>query len=324
MGAIYLGENKLAGITVLTDRVPALSHNVPRYVTDTDQDSAGSTHLGKNITSYVADGSLWKRLNGTDGYKLFEDIYAGDYFQMSRSIACPGEDSQYSTASADKSWVTIAGIDTLWGSGEWPSGGARDNTTGCHISYHHLVMVPGRGEAGNQYFGRHRMNPTSTTGGGYTGSEMFKSVLGAPVSSGSTEAGATISQQLKAEFGSHLMTTRELLSNSVGTSLYNRFGNAGGASNGWAWASCQCVLMSEVEVYGTTVWSSSGFDTGNAAHQMPLFAHSTRARNNSSAYWWLKAVASASDFCDSRHRGYASYNGAGDVGVYVRPRFVIA
>ena len=35
---------------------------------------------GKDITEYLTDGTLWKRVNGTDGYELFEDLYVGDYF----------------------------------------------------------------------------------------------------------------------------------------------------------------------------------------------------------------------------------------------------
>lgn len=276
------------------------NHNIPRYVN-------GS--LGKDITSYYQDGSLWKRLNGTDGYALFEDIYVGDYFHMSRAVTCP--DSYDGTTGSD--WVTIAGINTLSGNGDIIS-----------MDYNHLVMVPGKGEAGAQHFGWHMMNATNTTAGGYLGSDMHKSVLGAVTNTGSTAAGATINQQLYAEFGSHLKTTRELLSNMMTATLYNRFGSAGGASSSWAWADCQAVLMSEVEAYGSVVWSSSGYDTGSAKTRLPLFAYSTKALNNRSAYYWLKDIASASDFCYVDHDGYATCSYASNALVYVRPRFVLA
>lgn len=56
----------------------------------------------------------------------------------------------------------------------------------------------------------------------------------------------------------------------------------------------QAILMSEIEVYGSIVWSSSGYDTGNANHQFELFANSKSAINNRSAWYWLKDIASSS------------------------------
>jgi hypothetical protein len=282
----------------------AFSHNIPRHVLEN-----GSPVLGKDISAYVTDGSLWKRLNGTDGYSLFEDIYCGDRIHMSRAITCP--DSYQGVVGSD--WVTIAGIDTLMGNGDSNA-----------VNYHHLIMVPGNGEEGLQHFGRHAMNDTNTTEGGYVGSKIYTDVLGAVVSEGSTASGATITQQLYAEFGSHLKTTRELLSNSINTSGYNRFGTAGGCSSNWTWASCQAVLMSEVEAYGSIVWSSSGYDTGTAKTRLPLFAASTKALNNRSAWWWLKDVASAAYFCFVSNNGNAGYGNAAYTDGCVRPRFVLA
>lgn len=276
-------------------------HNVPRWV---------DGHLGKDITSYYQDGTLWQRLAGSNGFRLFEDIYAGDYFQMSRAITAPNQDSQYAVTGSQ--WVTIAGINTLRGNGDSIS-----------MDYNHLVMVPGKGETGSFHFGRKRMNPTNTTAGGYIASEMHTATLGEVVSTGSTAEGATINQQLYAEFGSHLKTTRELLSNAMTATLNNRFGSAGGASSGWSWTSCQACLMSEVEVYGSTVWSSSGYDTGSGCKQLPLFAFSKKAINNRSSYYWLKDVASSSYFAIVYYIGYASYSNASNTYSYVRPRFVL-
>lgn len=294
-----------------------LDHNVPRL-------------KPKDITSYYQDGSLWDRIAGEGGYSLFEDIFVGDYFQMNNTsaaktgtgagIQCPGENSSYTTNGSDCSWVMIAGIDTLMGNGDQNDG----------VDYHHLVMVPGGGEnyEKNQFFGRHRMNSSDTTANGYHGSEMFSSVLGAVVTSGSTASGATINQQLYAEFGTHLKTTRELLSTSINTSGCNRFGTNsgtnGGCANKWGWYDCQAVLMSEVEVYGSIVFSSSGYDTGNANRQLPLFAFSKKAQNNRNGWYWLKDAASSSYFCFSNSSGYSDYNGASHAYLFVRPRFVIA
>lgn len=275
-----------------------MSHNIPRLVP-------------KDITAYITDGTFWKRLAGTDGYALFEDIYVGDYFKMSRPISAYGRTGQNQKTGSQ--YVTIAGLDTMMHNGEQGSG----------VNYHHAVMVAGQGFDGKQYFGRNRMNGINTTKDGYKASEMNRFVLGGVTSTGSTAADATINQQLYAEFGSHLKTTREWVSSAINATGYNRFGSATGCASNGEWISAQAILMSEIEVYGSIVWSSSGYDTGNANKQLPLFAFSKQAQNNRSAYW-LKDIASAAYFCSTHQYGNASYSGASDPGRYVRPRFIIA
>lgn len=276
-------------------------HNIPRLVP-------------KDITSYITDGTFWKRLAGTDGYALFEDIYIGDYFKMSRAISAYERTGQYQTTGSQ--YVTIAGLDTMMNNGDQGSG----------VNYHHAVMVAGQGFGGTQHFGRARMNAANDTTGGYKASEMNAKTLGAVASSGSTAATASINQQLYAEFGAHLQTTKELVSNTLNASGINRFGGGSnlGCSSNWEWTSAQAVLMSEIEVYGATVWSSSGYDTGIANKQLPLFAFSKQAQSNRSAYYWLKDVASAARFCGARNHGFSDSSSASDATLYVRPRFILA
>lgn len=282
------------GIPVAT----ALSHNIPRLVP-------------KDITAYITDGTFWKRLAGTNGFALFEDIYVGDYFRMSRAISAYERTGQYQITGSQ--YVTIAGLDTMMNNGDQGSG----------VNYHHAVMVAGQGFGGTQHFGRSRMNATNTTEGGYKASEMNTLVLGDVVSSGSTAADATINQQLYAEFGAHLKTTRELVSNAINATGYNRFGSATGCASNWEWISAQAILMSEVEVYGSITWSSSGYDTGNANRQLPLFAFSKQAQNNRTAYWWLKDIASVAIFCNASYIGYSYYGYASSAYACVRPRFIL-
>ena len=273
-------------------------HNIPRLVP-------------KDITAYYKDGTLWKRLSGSGGYSLYQDIYAGDYFQMSRVISAKNPDSTQQTNGTD--WVTIASI-----------GGLAHNGDNMDLTPNHLVMVPGKGFGSTQHFGRSRMNPTNATDGGYKASEMNTKVLGAIATAGSTAADATINQQLYAEFGTHLKKTRELITNKINATGIGRYGSNNGCSNGWEWADAQAILMSEVELYGSTVWSSSGWDTGSANHQFELFANSKSAINNRSAWYWMKDVASASEFCTCGGDGRSGYNNASNASSYVRPRFVIA
>ena len=84
--------------------------------------------------------------------------------------------------------------------------------------------------------------------------------------------------------------------------------------------------MSEVNVYGTTVWSSSGYDTGIDNHQYAIFQLKPEFINsyeNARFHYWLKSVSGATQF--------AGVGGWGDsYGVWsasyvhgVRPRFLI-
>ena len=274
-------------------------HNIPRLVP-------------KDITAYITDGTFWKRLAGTDGYAPFEDIYVGDYFKMSRAISAYERTGQHQTTGSQ--YVTIAGLDTMMNNGDQGSG----------VDYHHAIMVPGQGFGGIQHFGRSRMNATMTTEGGYKSSEMNTLVLGEVTSTGSTAANATINQQLYAEFGSHLKTTREFVSNAIDAKGYNRVGSLTGCVSDREWINAQAILMSEIEVYGSIIWSSSGFDVGNANRQLPLFAFSKQAQCNRTAYWWLKDIANAVWFCSTDDYGAARCNDASYAGYCVRPRFIIA
>ena len=261
----------------------------------------------KDITPYWTDGTLWNRIAGSSGYKPYDDIHVGDYIDMGRTVTCP--ESYNGTVGSQ--YITVASCGGFYGNGD----------TG--ITYPHIIMVPGKGFGGTQHFGRHAMH-ASTPHPGYVSSDMNQSVLGPVVTEGSIATGATINQQLYYIFGSHLKTIRSLLATSISSSLYNRFGSAGGASSGWGWQSVQTRLMSEIEVYGSIAWSSSGYDTGDANHQFELFRFSKSAVNNGSAYYWLKDAASSSNFCLCGDFGVSYYSNATYGDRYVRPCFVLS
>ena len=290
----------------LTDLEALINHNIPRKTP-------------KNITSYVTDGTIWQRLNGTAGFELYEDLYVGDYIQMTEPISAYNQDQTYQLAGSQ--YATIIGIDSRMGDGD---GGGSVSV----VNYHHLVMTAGQGFGGTQHFGRSRMNSSNDTTGGYVASEMHTTTIGAVTSTGkraSADATATLNEQLYAEFGSHLKTTRELLSNAMSATGVNRLAGAGGGcASGFAWTSCQAVLMSEIEVYGSVAFGASGHDIGNACRQFPLFVHNREAQNNRSSWYWLKDIASAALFCLCGDAGFASYGDAGYAAVYVRPRFILA
>lgn len=277
-----LGQETLGDIFYAMCPANATAHNAmpPRY---------------KDITAYVTDGTLWKRLNGTDGYEAFEDIFLGDYITMTATVTAPNS----TTAGTNR--IDIVGLNEF-----------RNNNNG--LRFNHLVCVP------HSHFGDAPMNSSDTTVGGYFGSSMFTDILGTPASSGS--ATGTINQQLYAIFGSHLKTYNELLSTATNPTGYNRFGTATGCSNAWDWKDVQSVLMSEIEVWGSIIWSSSGQDTGTANKQLSLFRHSRADIVPDGINYWLKGVASASDFASMNGSGYADSTGASSRR-YVRPRFIL-
>lgn len=232
-----------------------------------------------DICAMIADGS-------------FSDIYIGDYFTLSGDIAnvpCfveqTGDDGTKSLVKSTQT-VTyntkfrIAGFDTYL------------NTGDTAFTQHHAVIVP------DGVIGNNRMNGTNTTTGGYVGSFMFASVL--PV----------YNTHFSAKLNNHLLSHREILSNSV----------TGNQASGWAWADVKINLMSEPEVYGSNLWGNK-YDAGVNYRQFPLFRIASKYICNRN-WCWLNAVAGGNDFVTMTSNGNATRNGAG-VTLAVRPCFCI-
>lgn len=263
--------------------------------------SPETANRGKNITSYVTDGSLWKRIAGTDGYTKYEDIRPWDYIDLGKTITAPSSGGGSTTGT---NIVRVA-----------QRGGINPYQFGLTTQKECLVMVP------ETHFGMSKMNAENVTTGGYKGSYMVTTIL------------PNINTQLETtNLAGHILTTKELISNTVTTTAWNKLGAASGASTNWEWtdgasghlAMQKCVLMSEMEVYGGTVFSSSGFDTGNACMQFEAFRNSKDAAMPYPIYFWLKDVASSTRFClAGGFDGLATYSNASYV-YYVRPRFIIA
>lgn len=117
----------------------------------------------------------------------------------------------------------------------------------------------------------------------------------------------TVLPWCQADLGSgNLIAHSILLSNAVNTTGYNKFGEPSGCSSGWGWVTDQYIVaLSEVQVYGATVWSSSGHDTGEACRQLDVFRVYNHTEIFGSEYHWLRDVASASDACFAGHNGDA-------------------
>ena len=203
----------------------------------------------------------------------FSDLFLGDYFTI--------QDGTYNA-----NWM-IAGFNTEYYKG-WLVDGSSETQW---IVTPHITLIP-RIPLFNA-----QMNSTNTTSGGYKGSAMHTSTL------------PTVVSNLQTVLGTHLLKRYALLSNAVDTTRSNMFGTAGGASSSWEWTEVYATLPSEVQIYGSTIWSSSGYDTGEACMKLPVFNFINHVQFSRWAFW-LRGVASFSSFCDASYDGHAGTWGA--------------
>ena len=249
-----------------------------------------------------AHNSIYRGKNLTNVYTIdeicnrisngtFEDLYIGDYFDKSITTELGGTETVR---------LVLAGFDVMWNNGD------------TALTKHHAIVVPR-----DCFKTTAKMNETNTTVGGYAGSKLHTEVL--PIYAGA----------LKNVLNNHIITHRELLTTAISeTGNSNAGAGFTGYSSNWEWQDCDLRLMSEVQIYGCTVFSSSFYDIGNANIQFPLFRLApdmkvARLGHNGSRMWqWLSAVASAAAFAHCDNNGHSSVNNAaGDGGV--RPYFCI-
>ena len=158
------------------------------------------------------------------------------------------------------------------------------------LTSHHAVIVP------DFYLTQTAWNTTNTVASGYNNSNVQAYCDG---------AGQTA---IESVFGaSHVLTVRDLL--STGTSS-------------WEWYSHKVRLMSEVEVYGTRVWSS-GYDIGTANEQFPLFRLMPQLATGLGYGYWLSGIALNAYGCISSSRGFIAYDNVTKTDFGVRPRFLV-
>ncbi len=193
-------------------------------------------------------------------------------------------------------WL-IADIDNYLYSGDVP------------LTKHHATIIPAKPLMNIG------MNETDTTEGGYYNSRMATEIL-----PGLVAADGTIGKV----FGAHLIEYRNLLSNRVNKEAINQSGGRWlGASNEWGWYTRKIDLMSEVNVYGTTVWSSSGYDVGIDNRQYAIFQLKPEYIGNARFHYWLKVVSGATQFAGIYGYGGSADSWSASDAIGVRPRFLV-
>ena len=170
------------------------------------------------------------------------------------------------------------------------------NTGDSRLTTNHVTLVPDRVVADLL-----TMNPSSTTEGGYVGSEMYTTGLD------------QTKTKIHADFPGRVLTHRRWLSNAT----------SNGAASDGAWYDSDVELMNEAMVYGSVVNGKGGlYNIGVEKSQLPLFSLSPALAIRWSTGWWLRDVCSAERFAYVDMDGRANVRGAAGI-TGVRPVFSI-
>lgn len=160
-----------------------------------------------------------------------------------------------------------------------------------------LIVIPHTTQAwnasGNTYTG------ADGRGAGYLNSDLHYYLKNTVLPMCNTDLGST-----------NLISHNKLLSNAVNQSGYNKLGEASGCASGWAWEDTKICALSEVQVYGAAICSSSLFDTGEACRQLDVFQKYSHTEIFGNEYPWLRDVVSASYAALANNLGSAAYNPA--------------
>ena len=219
----------------------------------------------------------------------FSDIFIGDIIERDTPAI-----SVTNFAAKAKTQYAVIGINSLKNHGDTPK---LQNKP-------HLVMIPLDG-LGNAY-----MNATNITTGGYKDSYMNTTVMPAVVTA------------LESAFGAnHVLQTREYITNTVTSTVASRAGLGWqGGSTAGEWSDQKAILMTELEAYGATPFSSSAYDNIGLDQQLPGMKIDKIMNRRFSR--WLRSVCLSTAFCLVNAYGNPDDGYASDV-LVVCPRFAI-
>lgn len=268
------------------------------FVMTFNDNSESKTRLKDAFYSMVPDGmqthnNIFRgaNLGALDSTRIaniqngsFHDMFIGDYFTINGSN------------------YVIAGINAKHLKG--------DNMT----LGNHLLLMPdrfSRSQDGTvmRSDGKttHYMNDTDTTTGGFAGTKLYNTYM------------PSIQKRLEADFGSHLLKFREVVSTHV---------DASGAPDKSEWRDAKLGIPSEVMVYGTTLngnnKNGSWYNIGDDDVQLPLFRlNPDELTNHRDLGYWLRDIHSASEFARAGRAGVAAWAGASSPWGGVRAFFLI-
>lgn len=143
------------------------------------------------------------------------------------------------------------------------------------VNTHHIALVVDTNT-------NSKWNDTDDTSSGYNGSALHAFLKG------------TVLTNIQNDLGSsHLLAHQKLL--TTGTSA-------------WAWQENQYIsALSEIQVYGSTVWFMNGHQTGEGRRQLELFRKFDINTIVGNVSVWLRNIMSSSSACYADRGGYAGY-----------------
>lgn len=218
----------------------------------------------------------------------FDDLYIGDYFVS--SIVSPSGESE--------SVINVlTEFDTLY------------NTGDTSLLRHHAVIVP------RYCFNTKAKMNESVNFNGYANSGMKNTIL--------PQYAEAINYALRG----HLISYRSYETNAINSNTKSgRYTGNIGAASACGWYDETLELLSETDVFGTLVTSSSAFESGINRTQLAYFSHNPSGiisnKNNTRVDWWLRNF-SAYQYC-------AYVNASGIISMTtptnvlgVRPKYII-
>lgn len=277
---------------------------------------------GKNVTTYLTDGSLWDRISGSNGYKLFEDLYLGDY------MTAGGQeymivDFDYYIRCGDSHDLKDHHLVMMPRSNmRIPAGTVLYNTDS--IAEPATLQLINTANAGvtvtsqetdlyKKWNATMEAPNTNTTAGGYKFSRMRQVIM---------KAADTI---VREAFGAAHCKAIDVLYPNPATAADS------GTTTAWGWFKNEnwnaddrmsiCDLPNEVQIYGTTVFAMRAQEVGTDKFQFALFQFDRSMINIRSA-WWLRSVTGATGAAGVFSIGHANYYYTSNA-IGVRPRFLL-
>lgn len=293
--------------------------------------NCNSSYAGKDITKYIQDGSIFQRMQGTDGYLPFDDIYPGDYIR----IIDPSKQNFILDGADGIGTNTFAVAHRLYKD-------FRGRDKHCMIMIpiqDPLNEVPTAPSVGTGIMNA-KQGGVDTTAGGYMGSDM-RSLLN---NNGNYQNEVSLYHQICAKLpwndggitpNAHIQNLEGIkFSIDVDSTVPNRTGgHALGASrrNGEErYGGAYFALMSEINVFGNVVFSSSGYDYNGLGFQFEIFKNNIMAAHPGSNPYWLRDVAAIDSFTGIAGDGTVTssvpcgtFNVASST-AHIRPFFVLS
>lgn len=216
---------------------------------------------------------------------LFTGLYLGDYMTLSFQVTNPDTNTYYSESS---NWM-IAGFDIMTNIGD------------SAISSHHIALIPK-----TSLLYDHSMNAAETEQtiniNGYAGSLMYTSWL------------PSIINGLRELLDTHILLQRCYITTSSDSTTY--------VSNNASFVSTYATLLTEPQVYGCTVYSSSGLDVGEGYFKLPVFNFINPSEFGRKGFWLRSTAPYANSFCAYSVDGYPTYAVA-TTALGIRPMILI-